>query len=326
MAQRAGPAVDVGGQRGGLERRHAPGQEGADHPGQHVTGAGGGQPGCRPWPAGPARRDRPPPWSVPSAGPPSRSRRPARRAAAIRSGPGGAADQAGVLAVVGGEHHRCPGPRGGRRRRRPRAWSPSASTTTGHGRRRPPGAAPRPRCPARPSPGPTTTARHRAAASSAAVGPPVGRQRDAHRLAGRAGRPGRRRARPGGPCPRRPGRRPGRTGPAAPVMPGDPATTGTADRPLVAAGARGREQVGHVGVLDHARCGARRRRGRCRPPRSGRPGGHRPPGRGRAWGPRRSPSRSAAQRRAAGRPGVAGHPRGDVHGQHRDARGDPGAS
>jgi len=40
MAERAGAAVDVGGESGGIERRHTTGQEGADHAGQYVAGAG----------------------------------------------------------------------------------------------------------------------------------------------------------------------------------------------------------------------------------------------------------------------------------------------
>ena len=209
VAERSGPAVDVGAQGGGLERGHPPGQEGADDPGQDVARAGRGQGrGARR-----ASRTRPDGSATAVVGPFSRATAPEARPGGgrrpIRSGPGvspisrsyspswgvsttgrrassGAVDAAQGVQAVGVDHHRAPASR------------PPAPT--------------RPRWPpARPSPGPTTTARHRAATSRAASAHPS--PAGSIPTASAAGRSrGRRRARRGGPCRPRPGRRRPRTG------------------------------------------------------------------------------------------------------------------
>ena len=139
---------------------------------------------CPTGPAGPDRRRS----DTAVVGPLSRATAPedaaSRRAASIRSGPGSAPVS------------RAYSPSWGVRTTRDRAWSesspptrprakrPSASTTTGTGdsatRRFTSAAVPS----SRPSPGPTTTAAHRDAASSAAADQPGRRQLHAHRLRG----------------------------------------------------------------------------------------------------------------------------------------------
>ena len=325
MAERAGPAVDVRAQGGGLERGHPPGQERADDTGQHVAGAGGGQ-----------RRGAGRGQQHPSRRVGHRRRRPLQQ-------------HDGARQLRPGAGRRPPGPaRAGCRRRR--SYSPSwgVSTTGRRGLERPAVEAPEHAQPvgvdhhrARPTGPPATApvrpvplARPESGAHHHGTAPcrrPPGRRRpspspgrlDPDGLGGRQVGEGRRRARRGGPS--RPGpvgggcaqRRRHRSCPASRRPP--------ARRPPTCC----RRGPGPA---------ARRRRRRPPPGRSGRPPTGRPMSATRTVPASRGAvaldqaglaggegdGRRGGQHAAAGRAGVAGHPRGDVHGQHRHAGGHPG--
>ena len=150
---RPGTTVDVGAQRGRLQSRHPPGEQGADDPREHVTGARGGQRGTsRRWPGGPGRRGRPPRWSGPSgrAHGPHKKRSAGGRRRCGR-GPGEVAEQTayspswgvsttGAPAVI----HRRPPARGRSVRRRPPPPPPASRPPTPAPRHRSPPIGPRP--------------------------------------------------------------------------------------------------------------------------------------------------------------------------------------
>ena len=238
-------------------------------------------------------------------------------------GPGGLADQPGVLAVVGGEHHRRPGRqrrvdagrgRGGRRRRPP----PAPAT-------RRPGVAPRSAVPsARPSPGPTTTAWHRSGRLEGGVGPPRPPARSMP-TASPAGSVGRVAA--GHPEPDHAGARPGRRhGPTGRRPRSCPATRPPpARRPPTCCppGSRGGTRAPTSPSSTTAIGRTRRSAGRCRPPGPRRPGAAPSPWTRPGLRATKVTVAVAGSTEPVARAGVALHPRGDVDGQDRDAGGHP---
>ena len=242
-----------------------------------------------------------------------------RRAAATRSGPGGRPTRRSYSPSCGVSTTGADAS-SGRASRRPSTLSPSASTTTGHRRA---GHQPPHLCPGALGPTQSGSDHHGAAPGrhlQGDLGPPVAGQVDPDGLGGRQVVEGRRPARRGGPSRTRPGRRPPRTAPrprSCRASRRPPARR----RPTCCRPGPGRgSQGGDVGVLDQGDAGRPRPAARCRPPA--------PSPASRTPSPWTRPGLRAAkvtvargrQHRAAGRPGVAGHPRGDVHGQHRHAR------